>query len=109
MLIFVAETNLAAGLLLALYTLADSTLTLFRRLIAGERVFSAHRTHFYQRAVAEGLRVPQVTARVFALGILLAGLAIAAVLAKSIAADLALLAIGIAATALTLYALGKGR
>lgn len=109
MLIFVAEANLAAALLLALYTLADSTVTLLRRLIAGERVFSAHRTHFYQRAVAEGLSVPQVTARVFLLGLLLAGLAIAAVLAKSTAADLVLLAIGIAATALTLYALGKGR
>jgi UDP-N-acetylmuramyl pentapeptide phosphotransferase/UDP-N-acetylglucosamine-1-phosphate transferase len=109
MLSFVAETSLAAALLLAFYTLADSTLTLFRRLIEGERVFSAHRTHFYQRAVAEGLRVPQVTMRVFALGILLAGLAIAAVLAKSIATDLALLAIGAAATAATLYALGKGR
>jgi UDP-N-acetylmuramyl pentapeptide phosphotransferase/UDP-N-acetylglucosamine-1-phosphate transferase len=109
MLIFVAETNLAAALLLALYTLADSTLTLFRRLVAGERVFAAHRTHFYQRAVTAGLRVPQVTARVFALCLFLAGLAIAAVLANSTAADLALLAIGGAATAVTLHALGKGR
>lgn len=109
MLIFVAETNLAAALLLALYTLADSILTLFRRLIAGERVFSAHRTHFYQRAVAEGLRVPQVTARIFALGMVLSGLAVTAVLADSLAADLALLAIGAAATAFTLHALGKGR
>lgn len=109
MLIFVAETNLAAALLLALYTLADSTLTLFRRLVAGERVFAAHRTHFYQRAVTAGLRVPQVTARVFALCLVLAGLAVAAVLANSTAADLALLAIGGAATAVTLHALGKGR
>ncbi len=109
MLLFVAETNLAAALLLALYTLADSTLTLFRRLVAGERVFSAHRTHFYQRAVTAGLRVPQVTARVFALCLFLAGLAIAAVLANSTAADLAFLAIGGAATAVTLHALGKGR
>lgn len=109
MLIFVAETNLAAALLLALYTLADSTLTLFRRLVAGERVFAAHRTHFYQRAVTAGLRVPQVTARVFGLCLVLAGLAVAAVLANSTAADLALLAIGGAATAVTLHALGKGR
>lgn len=109
MLIFVAETNLAAALLLAMYTLADSTLTLIRRFLAGERVFSAHRTHFYQRAVAAGLTVPQVTARIFALGLVLSGLAIAAVLANAVAADLLLLAIGAAATAATLYALGKGR
>ena len=109
MLIFVAETNLASALLLALSTLADSTLTLLRRLVAGERVFSAHRTHFYQRAVAAGLRVPQVTARVFGLCLLLATLAVAAVLIDSTAVDLALLAIGGAATAVTLHALGKGR
>ena len=109
MLIFVAKTSLAAALLLALYTLADATVTLLRRLIASEKVFAAHRTHFYQRGVAAGLSVPQVTARVFLLGLLLAGLAIAAVLANSTATCLALLAIGGAATALTLYALGKGR
>jgi UDP-N-acetylmuramyl pentapeptide phosphotransferase/UDP-N-acetylglucosamine-1-phosphate transferase len=109
MLTFVAKANLAATLLLALYTLADATVTLLRRLFAGERVFSAHRTHFYQRGVAAGLTVPQVTARVFLLCMLLAALAVAAVMADSLATDLALLAIGAAATALTLYALGKGR
>jgi UDP-N-acetylmuramyl pentapeptide phosphotransferase/UDP-N-acetylglucosamine-1-phosphate transferase len=109
MLTFVAKANLAAALLLALYTLADATVTLLRRLFAGERVFSAHRTHFYQRGVAAGLTVPQVTARVFLLCMLLAALAVAAVMADSLATDLALLAIGAAATALTLYALGKGR
>ena len=82
MLIFVAQAHLAAALLLALYTLADPTLTLFRRIAAGEQIVSAHRTHFYQRAVTQGLSVPQVTARVFLLGLLLAGLAIATVLAR---------------------------
>jgi UDP-N-acetylmuramyl pentapeptide phosphotransferase/UDP-N-acetylglucosamine-1-phosphate transferase len=109
MLTFVAKANLAATLLLALYTLADATVTLLRRLFAGERVFAAHRTHFYQRGVAAGLTVPQVTARVSLLCMLLAALAVAAVMADSLATDLALLAIGAAATALTLYALGKGR
>jgi UDP-N-acetylmuramyl pentapeptide phosphotransferase/UDP-N-acetylglucosamine-1-phosphate transferase len=109
MLIFVAKANLAAALLLSLYTLADATLTLFRRLLKGERVYAAHRTHFYQRAVAEGLRVPQVTARVFVLGLLLASLAIGSVLAGSLAADLLALALGLLATGLTLFVLGKGR
>ncbi len=109
LLIFVAETNLVAALLLALYTLADATVTLFRRLIAGERVFAAHRTHFYQRAVASGLSVPQVTTRVFALGLLLASLAVGTVLADSPGADLLCLGLGLAATCLTLSALARGR
>jgi UDP-N-acetylmuramyl pentapeptide phosphotransferase/UDP-N-acetylglucosamine-1-phosphate transferase len=109
MLIFVAKANLAAAILLSLYTLADATLTLLRRLIAGERVSSAHRSHFYQRAVAKGLAVPQVTARVFVLGLLLASLAVAAALAGSVTVDLACLALGVLATGLTLFVLGKGR
>jgi UDP-N-acetylmuramyl pentapeptide phosphotransferase/UDP-N-acetylglucosamine-1-phosphate transferase len=109
MLIFVAETNLAASLLLALYTLADATITLVRRLAAGEQVWSAHRTHFYQRAVAQGLTVPQVTARVFLLCVLLAMLAIVTVLADSVAVDLAMLGLGLLATGFTLYALANGR
>ncbi len=57
MLIFVAHSNLAAALLLSLYTLADPTLTLFRRMARKEPILSAHRTHFYQRGVAAGLSV----------------------------------------------------
>ncbi|MBC8013438.1 MAG: glycosyl transferase [Methyloceanibacter sp.] len=109
MLMFVAEAHLAAALLLSLYTLADPTLTLFRRIVARQQIFSAHRTHFYQRAVAAGLRVPQVTARVFLLGLLLACLAIATVLARSLAVDLLCLGLGLLATALTLFALARGR
>jgi UDP-N-acetylmuramyl pentapeptide phosphotransferase/UDP-N-acetylglucosamine-1-phosphate transferase len=109
MLIFVAEAHLAAAFLLSLYTLADPTLTLFRRILAREQIFSAHRTHFYQRGVAQGLSVPQVTARVFLLGLLLACLAIATVLARSRAADLLCLGLGLLATGLTLFALARGR
>jgi UDP-N-acetylmuramyl pentapeptide phosphotransferase/UDP-N-acetylglucosamine-1-phosphate transferase len=109
MLMFVAETNLAAAFLLSLYTVADATLTLCRRLLAGERISSAHRTHFYQRAVAQGLSVPQVTARVFLLCALLAILAIVAVLADTLVIDLVTLGLGLLATGLTLYALANGR
>ncbi len=109
MLVFVAETNLAAALLLALYTLADATLTLFRRMAAGERISSAHRTHFYQRAVAHGLSVPQVTARVFLLCAMLAILAVVTVLAHSLVADLLCLGVGVLVTGPTLYALSEGR
>lgn len=109
MLIFVAETNLAAAILLSLYTLADSTLTLTRRLAAGEPVWSAHRTHFYQRAVAQGLSVQQVTMRVFLLCVLLASVAIVTVLADSVVIDLVMLGLGLLATGLMLYALANGR
>ena len=39
-------------LVLALYYLADATLTLARRIISGEPFWRAHRTHFFQRALA---------------------------------------------------------
>lgn len=108
LLIFVAQVDLVAALLLPLYIIADSGLALCRRLINKEPIFSAHRSHFYQRAVTSGFSVPQVTARVFLLGLLLACLAIAAVLARSPAIDLLLLAIGAAATGWLLHALASG-
>ena len=109
MLIVVAQSNLAAALLLSLYTLADPTITLFRRAAAKEPILSAHRTHFYQRGVTAGLSVPQVTTRIFLLCFLLAALAIVTVVADRLAVDLLCLGLGAAATALTLYALGSGR
>jgi UDP-N-acetylmuramyl pentapeptide phosphotransferase/UDP-N-acetylglucosamine-1-phosphate transferase len=108
MLVVVAEQHLIAALLLALYTLSDATLTLFRRIKAREPILSAHRTHFYQRAVSQGLSVPQVTARILLLELLLAGLAVASVRAGSVV-DLVLLGLGVLATGLMLYALAKGR
>ena len=109
MLIFVAEAHLVSGLLLALYTLSEATITFFRRLAAGEPVFSAHKSHFYQRAVAQGLRVPQVTLRVFTLGLWLMVLAIVTALSRSLAIDLILLALGAIATGVVLFNLGRGR
>lgn len=40
------------ALILPLYYLADATLTLGRRILAGERFWQPHREHFYQRALA---------------------------------------------------------
>ena len=40
----------AAALLLPLYYLADATLTLLRRMLRREDFWSAHRSHFYQKA-----------------------------------------------------------
>ncbi len=44
----------AAALILPLYYLADASLTLARRGFRGEKVWRAHREHFYQRAVQAG-------------------------------------------------------
>ncbi len=41
----------AAAVLLALYYLADATITLIKRLFRGEAVWQAHRSHFYQQAI----------------------------------------------------------
>jgi UDP-N-acetylmuramyl pentapeptide phosphotransferase/UDP-N-acetylglucosamine-1-phosphate transferase len=109
MLIYVAEAHLVSALLLSLYTLADATFTLFRRVIDKEPILSAHRTHFYQRAVAQGLRVPQVTARVFLLGLLLMALAVATAAARSLPVDLFCLGLGVLATGLGLHLLARGR
>lgn len=73
----------AAALLLPAYYLADSTITLFRRIIRREPFWSAHRTHFYQRATDNGFTVPQVIGEVFALNLVLAMLAIVTVRAGS--------------------------
>ncbi len=108
MLIFVAGDNLAAGLLLVLYTLADAGITLTRRAYNREPIFKPHRSHFYQRAVIAGLPPPQVTARIFALGLLLAALAIMAVLLHTPLTDVLLLLIGMAATGLLLASLAAG-
>ena len=43
-----------AALILPLYYLADATLTLLRRGARGEKVWQAHREHFYQQAVQNG-------------------------------------------------------
>ena len=54
------------ALILPLYFLADATITLSRRLLRGERVWQAHREHFYQRATQRGLGHADVVWRVIA-------------------------------------------
>src|SRR5439155_431336 len=90
------------ALILPLYFLADATLTLVRRLARGERVWQAHRQHFYQRAVQRGLAHAAVVRRVIAADLLLiacgwaaangwgiAALAVAAIVVAALLASLA--------------------
>ena len=76
MLLELAGTGaLAAALLLPLYHLMDATITLLKRLARGEKVWEAHRSHFYQQATTNGFTPLSVSAHVFGLNLLLAGLA----------------------------------
>lgn len=59
-----ANGYVAAALLLPGYFIADATITLAARLARGERIWLAHRQHFYQRAVSGGLSHAQVAGRV---------------------------------------------
>ena len=52
---------LAAGLMLIIIFFSDSTLTLLRRMWAGERWYKPHRTHAYQLATQLGASHRQVT------------------------------------------------
>ncbi|HLG83188.1 MAG TPA: glycosyl transferase [Bradyrhizobium sp.] len=103
------QQHVAAALLLPLYYLADATLTLLRRVARREPFWAAHRTHFYQRATDNGFSVREVVTQVFALNIVLAGLALASVRLNSVLADVVLLSAGSAAVALLLYRFSQRR
>ena len=99
----------AAALLLPLYYLADSTVTLLRRLIRREPFWVAHRSHFYQRATNNGFTVMQVVSEAFTLNLALAALAAFSIKAASPSADLALLAVGAVAVAATMMRFSRAR
>jgi len=99
----------AAALLLPLYYVADATITLVRRLVRGERITEAHRTHFYQLAVARGLPVMVVVRAVFVVNVMLALLAGASIGAASGVVDILALGLGGGAVAALIVAMRRGR
>ena len=101
--------HIAAALLLPLYYLADATLTLGRRLFGGERVWQAHRTHFYQRAADGGFTVAEIVGRVFAVNVVLAALALISVTVSGPWVTLATLAAGAVLVAWLLRAFARGK
>nr|WP_249142192.1 glycosyltransferase family 4 protein [Bradyrhizobium diazoefficiens] len=92
----------AVAVLLPGYYLVDSTVTLCRRIARREQFWSAHRSHFYQRATDNGYTVPRVIAEVLALNLVLAGLAIVTVRAASLAITVIALLVGAIAIGLVL-------
>jgi len=103
------QGQLVAALLLPLYYLADATVTMLRRLLAGEKIWAAHRSHFYQRATDNGFTVLGVVGNVFRLNLGLAALAIASTQMQSPVASILLLALGAVATAWLMFRFSKPR
>jgi UDP-N-acetylmuramyl pentapeptide phosphotransferase/UDP-N-acetylglucosamine-1-phosphate transferase len=79
LLLLAGGGHIAAALLLPLYYLADATITLAQRWRRSEKLSQAHRSHFYQRATQRGFSVMGVVARVFAVNMALAVLAVTTV------------------------------
>jgi UDP-N-acetylmuramyl pentapeptide phosphotransferase/UDP-N-acetylglucosamine-1-phosphate transferase len=94
-----------AALILPLYFLADASLTLLRRLARRERVWQAHREHFYQRAVQRGLSHDAVVLRVIGADVVLIACAWAAARGWGFAA----LAVAVIAVLALLAELGRAR
>jgi UDP-N-acetylmuramyl pentapeptide phosphotransferase/UDP-N-acetylglucosamine-1-phosphate transferase len=66
------------ALILPLYFLMDATITLLRRLARGERIWLPHREHFYQQAVRRGLGHAAIVRRVMAANLVLIACGVAA-------------------------------
>jgi UDP-N-acetylmuramyl pentapeptide phosphotransferase/UDP-N-acetylglucosamine-1-phosphate transferase len=101
----------AAAVLLPLYYLSDSTITLLRRAVNREPISQAHRSHFYQRATDRGFRVIDVVARVCAINLALVTLALTTILLRSRMIEIAALIAGalLVAWLLVLFARGPKR
>lgn len=91
-----ASGQWSAALILPAYYLADSGLTLVRRALKGEKVWQAHRQHFYQQATQRGLTHGFVSVAVLVVGILLIGLAYVSSIGESVSATIAALVLSIA-------------
>jgi UDP-N-acetylmuramyl pentapeptide phosphotransferase/UDP-N-acetylglucosamine-1-phosphate transferase len=100
--------HIAAALLLPLYYLSDATVTLLSRVVRGEPFWTAHRSHFYQRATDNGFAVWRVVSEVFVLNLALAALAIASTKMQSTAIGVVLIVAG-AAVAFSLYRFSRRR
>jgi UDP-N-acetylmuramyl pentapeptide phosphotransferase/UDP-N-acetylglucosamine-1-phosphate transferase len=107
--VLAAGGGLAAALLLPLYYLADATITLLRRLARGERVWEAHRTHFYQQATDNGFSATDVAVHVFALNLALAALAAATRLWPNLPVQLGSLLVGASLVAFVLMRFATAR
>ena len=103
--------HLAAAILLPLYYCRrrQPTSRCCAGLRAGESVWQAHRTHFYQRATDNGFTVTGGDAQVFAVNIALAALALICVRLNTPLAEIACLAAGTLLVGLLLMRFSRRR
>ncbi|ALG70850.1 glycosyl transferase [Azospirillum thiophilum] len=73
-----ARGDWAAALILPAYYLTDATITLLRRLLRGEKIWQAHREHFYQKAAKGVGRHDRVVLTIIAYSLVLVAAALAA-------------------------------
>ena len=99
-----ANGQWVAALILPLYYLADATITLFRRLLRGERIWRAHRSHYYQRAVQTLGSHAAVSLGIAATNLSLVCLAVSAAAAPGSRATALTLAIAVTAGLLWYFA-----
>ena len=97
--------HIAAAVVLPLYYVADTTITMIRRLARGEAIWQAHRTHFYQRSIEQGSTVISVVGRVFVVNIVLAALAVASIFWTDLLVQIMTLAFGTALVGWLLFSL----
>jgi UDP-N-acetylmuramyl pentapeptide phosphotransferase/UDP-N-acetylglucosamine-1-phosphate transferase len=109
LLLLATRGHLAAAVVLPLYYLADATITLFRRLVRGEPVWRAHRTHFYQRATDGGFTVAAIVGRVFLVNVGLCALALLTVIVPGRPSTIVALAGGGALVTLVLVSFAGGK
>jgi len=89
------EGHWAPALILPLYYLVDATLTLLRRAARFEKIWHAHREHFYQRAVQSGLGHAAVVLRILGANLALVALAVLGLEWPWVAVALAFLVVGL--------------
>jgi len=109
LLLVAGSGHVVAAALLPLYFGADATFTLLRRILAGERFWEAHRTHFYQRATDNGWSTTEIVGWVFAVNLGLVALAAMSVLIDTLAAGIAAALLGAALVAWLMMRFARGR
>jgi UDP-N-acetylmuramyl pentapeptide phosphotransferase/UDP-N-acetylglucosamine-1-phosphate transferase len=95
----VAHT-VAAAVILPLYYLMDSTITVIWRMLRGQKFWQGHRDHFYQQAKRNGRPVAQIIGMVTGLNAILIAVAVGA--ASAVRAETMLLTIVAAGAAVLL-------
>jgi UDP-N-acetylmuramyl pentapeptide phosphotransferase/UDP-N-acetylglucosamine-1-phosphate transferase len=102
-----ASGHITSALILPLYYLADATFTMARRLVKGERIWEAHRDHFYQRALRGGMPVGRLISYIALTNAGLVALSILAASAQNSFVRFGLLLIAISIVACTGYSLSR--